>query len=165
MTVSVTFSAFGEETLHPIFLRRGFHARILWPVCCDINHVPVGHTGEVNSGHPGPRPSGVPPSSARGFFAPARSWASPLHVCCVGALGCRWLIIRARVCGRIVLRMVGPAGTAIRTASAKHNQTKWRRGTRRSSAPEYNRYRCSLPGLTELTTHRREGTDSGRQGG
>ena len=33
-------------------------------------------TGEVNSGHPGPRPSGVPPSSARGFFAPARSWAS-----------------------------------------------------------------------------------------
>ena len=35
-------------------------------------------TGEVNSGHPGPRPSGVPPSPARGFFAPARSWASPL---------------------------------------------------------------------------------------
>ena len=85
MTVSVTFSAFGEETLHMIVLRRGFHARILWPVCCDINHVPVGHTGEVNSGHPGPRPSGVPPSSARGFFAPARSWASPLHVCCVWA--------------------------------------------------------------------------------
>ena len=56
MTVSVTFSAFSEETLHLIFLRRGFHARILWPVCCDINHVPVGHTGEVNSGPPpGPR--------------------------------------------------------------------------------------------------------------
>ena len=73
--------------------------------------------------------------------------------------------IRARVYGHIGLRMVGPAGTAIRTASAKHNQTKWRRGTRRSSAPEYNRYRCSLPGLTGLTTHRREGTDSGRQGG
>ena len=36
-------------------------------------------SGEVNSGHPGPRPSGMPPSSARGFFAPARSWASPLR--------------------------------------------------------------------------------------
>ena len=90
MTVSVTFGAFGEETLHPIFLRRGFHARILWPVCCDINHVPVVHTGEVNSGHPGPRPSGVPPSSARGFFAPARGMASPLHVCCVWA---HWLTV------------------------------------------------------------------------
>ena len=88
MTVSVTFGAFGEETLHPIFLRRGFHARILWPVCCDINHVPVGHTGEVNSGHPGPRPSGVPPSSARGFFAPARSWASPLRKDC--GSGAHW---------------------------------------------------------------------------
>ena len=82
-----------------------------------------------------------------------------------GALARGWLIIRARVCGHTVPGMVGPAGTAIRTTSPPHNQKKWRRGTRRSSAHEYNRYRCSLPGLTELTTHRREGTDSGRQGG
>ena len=141
MTVSVTFGAFGEETLHPIFLRRGFHARILWPVCCDINHVPVGHTGEA-----WPRPYG--------------------RIVGVGRIGAR-LVDHPRA--GVWAHCPGD-GRACRhrdthNLAATQSKKKWRRGTRRSSAHEYNRYRCSLPGLTELTTHRREGTDSGRQGG
>ena len=41
--------------------------------------------GWVNSGHPGPRPAGASTASLRGFFAPARSWAQPLHAIREGA--------------------------------------------------------------------------------
>ena len=85
---------------------------------------------------------------------------SPPHKWGALARGCVGTLVRMVQCAQprrhTIKKSEGPDGA---------RPEKWRRGTRRSSAHEYNRYRCSLPGLTELTTHRREGTDSGRHGG